>query len=377
MRTRSVLGTATVLALAAASLLAPSAAFASQETFANPVDTAQTTDFDISSVDIRYTASTLTVTSHFENYVAPDWRAAVYVLSGPESDPATVGYFVIAKTTGGVSTLDAQTYANSTSSSAAVDGVTVVKDEAAKTITATVPASKIGWSTPVYVVAVLQDSNGDSAIAAKQIDTDLVGLGPVAKGPALTSTAVTLTSPTQVYGSTPSVLVASVTPANVPGKVELVEGATIVSTAVVSNGTAVVVLPTSASSGVHAYFARFVPNDAEIFASSVSGTFPFTVVSVAKTTKTTVTLSKKSQKFKKSPAKVKVVVSGKKAVGTVTIFDGKKALKTVTLKGGKATYTLSKTLKKGKHTIKAVFTPKNVEAFKTSTSKSVKLTVKK
>ena len=376
MRTRSLLGTATVVALAAASLLAPSAAFAAQETFSNPIDTQATDDFDISSVDIRYTASTLTVTTHFENYASPDWQAIVYIMSGRSSDPATVGYIVIADTTAGTSTLDAVTYANSTTTSAAVDGVTVVKDEGAKTITASVPASKIGWNTPVYVTAVLQDNNGDSAFAAKQISPDILGLGPVAKGPALTATAVALTSPTQVYGSTPAVLVASVSPANVPGKVELVEGATVVSTAVVTNGTAVVVLPTSAPSGVHNYFARFVPNDAEIFASSVWGPFPFTVTSVAKATKTTVTLSKKSQKFKKGPAKVKVVVT-EKAVGTVTIFDGKKKLKTVTLKGGKATYTLSKTLKKGKHTIKAVFTPANVESFKASTSKSVKLTVKK
>lgn len=93
-------------------------------------------------------------------------------------------------------------------------------------------------------------------------------------------------------------------------------------------------------------------------------------------TKTTVKLSKSSQRYKKSPAKLTVGVSPKLA-GKAVIYDGKKKLKTVSVKNGKATYKFSKTLKRGTHKIKVVFKPSDTKKYKSSTSKTVKLKVKK
>lgn len=86
-------------------------------------------------------------------------------------------------------------------------------------------------------------------------------------------------------------------------------------------------------------------------------------------TATTLKASKPSQLFKnKSVVKLTATVTGKPA-GTVSFFEGKKLLKKVTLAKGSAS------LAKGKHKITAVFVPKDPEAFSTSSSKAVTISV--
>ena len=380
MRMRSMVGIAAVAVLAGAALSAAPVS-AAVTSFVNPLATAPTDNFDIVSSDVDFTAATLTVTSHTQNLVAGETTYFVYVLPAGKSLAENNGAFGFGGTSeNGASVTNTQ----HAEPSGAITGetansqVTLTVDVASQTLRASIPTSLIPTSAPLDFFAVTYGDSGSAYIAKtfSSSPVSVTGLGPLPIPLTATTTKLALSFGSQAYGGTPVAALVSVSPANASGSVQILSDGVPVANVPVSNGTAFANLPQTLASGPHSISATFTPTDAQAFSASSSTAAPFTVTSVAKATKTTVTLSKKSQKFKKSPAKVKVVVT-EKAVGTVTIFDGKKKLKTVTLKGGKATYTLSKTLKKGKHTIKAVFTPTNVESFKTSTSKSVKLTVKK
>ena len=78
-------------------------------------------------------------------------------------------------------------------------------------------------------------------------------------------------------------------------------------------------------------------------------------------------------------AKVSVAVSATGVVpaGTVTVREGVKTLKTATLSGGRATLTLPRTLKVGKHALVVTYTPKAGTSIKAPTPAKVTLTVKK
>ena len=380
MRMRSMIGIATVAVLAGAALSAAPVS-AAVTSFANPLATAPTDNFDIVSSDVDFTAATLTVTSHTQNLVAGETTYFVYVLPADKSLTENNGAFGFGGTSeSGVSVTNTQ----HAEPSGAITGetpnsqVTLTVDVASQTLRASIPTSLIPTSAPLDFFAVTYGDSGSAYVAETFVlsPVSVTGLGPIVAPVTATTTKLALSFGSQTYGGTPVAAFVSISPANASGSVQILSDGVPVATVPVSNGIAFANLPQTLASGPHSISAAFTPADAQAFSASASTAAPLTVISAATATKTTVTLSKKSQKFKKSPAKVKVVVS-EKAVGTVTIFDGKKKLKTVTLKGGKVTYTLSKTLKKGKHTIKAVFTPTNIEAFKTSTSKSVKLTVKK
>ena len=378
MLKRSLLGTAVTAALVAATLLVPSAAHAAQASFTNPLATPATDDLDVSSIDVRYTDSALTVTSHYENFTGNDYGVILYVLTGKVVSgspiPDLIG--IIAESTGGApAETDGVKYTGGTSAPISTTGVTLARDTTAKTLVMTVPSSILTLTGPVYIAEIASDSV-DSAMVGKQFSSDLEGLGPIARGPVESATTVTLTAPAQTYGTVAASVVATVTPADAAGIVQVFDGVTLIASAPVSAGKAVVALPATLSSGTHLLVAKFVPADGVTFGPSSSAAFPLSVISSAAATKATIKLSKSTQKYKKTASKVTVSVSGKPA-GTVAIYDGKKKLKTVTLKKGKATYTLSKKLKKGTHKIKAVFTPTDVEAFAPSTSKVVKLKVKK
>lgn len=229
------------------------------------------------------------------------------------------------------------------------------------------------WADPLYTIGIVTTGS----TGAYAVDAGSNGFGPVTKGPAATSTSVVLTSPTQVHGSTPATVVAQVSPAFAAGSVQLLEGSTLVASAPVNGGVAIVVLPSGYASGSHSIVAKFVPADPDNFAASVSSAMSLSVASAAVPTKTTLSLSKGVQAFKRSSVKATATVSVKSAVGSIVFADGKKVLKTVKLKKGKASFTTSKKLSKGKHAITATFVPADAEAYAPSASKKVTLKVAK
>lgn len=86
-----------------------------------------------------------------------------------------------------------------------------------------------------------------------------------------------------------------------------------------------------------------------------------------KASKSTITKGKKlTLAAKESPA----------VAGKVSFFDGAKRLAIVTVKKGRATFATTR-LKVGKHRLKATFTPTDRAVYASSTSKVVKVTVKK
>lgn len=95
-----------------------------------------------------------------------------------------------------------------------------------------------------------------------------------------------------------------------------------------------------------------------------------------------VSLTKKSQRVRKAPAKVKVTLeraarSSAQPRGKVVVKVGKRIVTRVSVKGSKKfRVSLPRKLKVGRHTVKVVFTPKKGTAYKKST-RSVKVRVKR
>lgn len=95
-----------------------------------------------------------------------------------------------------------------------------------------------------------------------------------------------------------------------------------------------------------------------------------------------VSLTKKTQKFRKAPAKVKVSLKRAKQNrvaprGTVVVKAGKRTVAKVQVKGPKSfKVSLPRNLKPGRHKVKVTFTPKKGTSHK-KVSRSVKLRVKR
>ena len=86
--------------------------------------------------------------------------------------------------------------------------------------------------------------------------------------------------------------------------------------------------------------------------------------------------SSKSSVVKGASLTLTAALTPTKAAGLVQFFDGTKKLATVHVTGGRASDALT-TLTVGAHSLKAVFLPTNGADFISSTSKVVKVTVKK
>ena len=379
MKYKSVTGVVVAAVVAASVLLVPSAATAAQASFTNPLADPDPANFAVTRIDATYTDAALTVVAHTRNSIGPGFTAYLYALDGPFTPGVSgKGYIVVGDSADGTTVeLNAVNYDGPGNTVASTEGVTIARDAESGTVTFTIPTARIFFAGPVYLIGQLADGSNQSEYFAQNVSSfPATGLGPIVKGPSPTTTAVTLTSTSQVYASTPGALVARITPATAAGTIQIVEGSTILTSAPVTGGVAVLNVPVNLSTGVHTFTARFVPADPVALSISDSAPISFTVISAAKATKTTVTLSKKTQTYKKSPAKLAVSVEGKPA-GSVAIYDGAKLVKTLALKNGKASYTLPKTLKKGTHSIKAVYITPNIEAYQASTSNTVKLKVKK
>ncbi|MDM4763544.1 hypothetical protein QT381_11035 [Galbitalea sp. SE-J8] len=404
MRTRRLTAIGAVVAIAAASLLAATPASANSASFPNPL--AASSGLRITSIDANYDETSLVVTQHVAD-VAPtgDWSTTLVILPQPTivatgTPPDIFG--VIFYVTAGVADLQVVHVVGSTSVPVDPAGVSVLRNDVTHTITTTIPTATVPYPGDIYLVSTLQDSVApDQALAAQSYSgTELTGLGPIRPAPAPTSIVATATSSTQSVDGPTAAIIAIVNPSGAAGSVQVLDGGSAIASAPVTNGIAVVPIPSTLAVGDHTLTSRFVPADDTAFASSLSSALPFTVKSIvgpagpagppgpagpagpaaspaSKATTTALALSKPSQKHgSKKVAKLTVTVSPT-AAGTVAVYDGTKVLKTLTVKKGKASYAFPKTLKKGAHKIRAVFVPSNFAAFAASASKTVKFTVKK
>lgn len=103
----------------------------------------------------------------------------------------------------------------------------------------------------------------------------------------------------------------------------------------------------------------------------------FTITGVKQSPHLSVSYSSATQKYKKKAVTLKITTKGPHT-GKATIYDGSKKLATVKVAGASATYTLSKSLKKGNHKIKVKFVPSDdyAKAYNTQTSKAKTIKVK-
>jgi hypothetical protein len=190
--------------------------------------------------------------------------------------------------------------------------------------------------------------------------------------PTTTTLAASPASPATVGGSV--TLTATVSPTTAAGSVSFNDGATVLGTAPVTNGTAT--LSTSALGiGTHSLTAAFAPTNPAAFASSASAALSYVVNPAAATPTTTalmVTPGGTAQQF--TDVTLSATVSPSAAAGTVQFLDGATAIGTVTVNAGAATIDAG-TLAVGSHSFTAVFTPADSKSFVTSTSSAVPFTV--
>ena len=364
-------------ALVSSSILAATPASAQALSFTNTLATPSMSDDDITSVDVDYGDSILTTTFHVQNVdLTTDLGVQAIVGKGPSGIVGGGGaVFFGGEFNGATTDTEAAFYTGGGSTPIPGAVVNLSRNASANTITVSVSTANLNLPSEVYVAGFVNQSS--SAYAGTFYSgSDIGGFGPVIKGTPITTTALELTWPTQQHNGTPVLAKATVSPATATGTVQFFDGTTLLGSLPLTGGAVYYALPSALSSGAHAIHATYVPTAPGGYLTSTSSAVALNVLSSAKATETTISLSKSTQKFKKTPAKLTVKVSGKPA-GSVVVKDGKKVLKTIVLKGGTAKYTFSKSLKKGTHKITATYVPLDIEAYATSTSKAKTLKVKK
>lgn len=133
------------------------------------------------------------------------------------------------------------------------------------------------------------------------------------------------------------------------GTVDFFEGDTEVASDVpLTSGAATTTI--TATPGEHTYTAVFSGDEGSVFESSTSEEATVTVVTSSKVSES---FPASVAKGKKAKGTITVTGDGATATGKVTLKEGSKTLASGNLKSGKVTFTLS--LKKGKHSIKAIY----------------------
>ncbi len=174
------------------------------------------------------------------------------------------------------------------------------------------------------------------------------------------------------YGKSASAKVTVAGSAGTPtGKVTLKDGSKTLGTATLNKGAATFALPKTLAAGKHTLTASYAGSSTT--AASTSGAVSFTVAKAKTTTKVAKVKAVKAGKKPKVTIKV-TSATGVPVNGKAVIKEKSKTLKTVTIKNGKATVSLSKKTKAGKHTIKVSFVA--TSNLKASTAKAT-VTVKK
>jgi hypothetical protein len=180
-----------------------------------------------------------------------------------------------------------------------------------------------------------------------------------------TTTTVTTSAPSQVYGTKKPVTVKATVSGGIgaqAGQVTFFEGKTPLVTKALTSGSATYTLPSTSTVGKHVYTASFT--NASTFSGSGSTSKPVTVA-VAKAPSVT------SLKYASQKAVVSVTSTGVAVNGTVKIYDGTKSIAVGPVSNGKATVKLA--LKKGTHKLHATFLPATTVSSSTSAVVSVKI----
>ncbi len=357
-----------IAAIASVSLVSP--AFATT-TINDPLNDAiaylengQTTatDYgDISSITVDYIKPTLTTTVNFQ-YLEEDVDINTLIVQLDTNGDNETDYVI--------GTIDGESLAENSSSLATTPVSTKIVYGAPGSYTYKLPTAFLGNPASLRVsvaAAWIEGEDVANVDTAPNFDFDSGDFAwSAAIAPSLQQTVipvVKLSASSQTYGKT-SVTARVTVPAAAAGTVRFSEGSKTIGTAKVTKGVASLALPKSLNAGKHTIVATFVPQNTAAY-SGKSATFKLTVK--AATTKLTAKVKSKKLAI--------AVTSGTatKASGKATIKEGKKKVATVKVKNGKATFTLTKKLKSGKHKLTVSFTPssKNFKA-----PKAVKVTVK-
>jgi hypothetical protein len=364
-----------VLVIGSAVLVAAPPASAATNVFVNPDRTADANDLDIQALGIDYNAETITVQASLEHFdPAPGFTFNVYLTPTQRTLADDPNYI----------NLTAQVNGNSQilTGSSTTNGVTVgpntisgasISVQGPSALTFTVPLGGATGAQTFFVWASLS-TPGASVNAGIPVVGGIVGFGPLNQSVVETSTSATLTSPTQVHNSTPATVLVSVNPTHGSGAIDIMDGSRVVATESYNGFDVSINLPKTLAYGTHTLVARYRSASPASYGDSASAPLSLAVLSGGTRTKTTLSISKGTQHYKKAAARVKVTVTHKPA-GKVTIYDGTKRLKTLTLKRGTVTYTLSRKLAKGKHKLHVEFTPTHIDSYAPSISKSHTLKV--
>lgn len=185
-----------------------------------------------------------------------------------------------------------------------------------------------------------------------------------------TTTALQVSAASVLYG-TPVRLTATVTPTGATGTVDFRNGVTLLKAVAVHDGTATLAT-TALPGGTDHLTATYVSNDTSSYAGSTSTSH---VVSV-KAHPTTTTIKASKSTITKGQALTLTATIAPAETGTVAFYDGAKKLGADKVSKGTATLSTTK-LPVGTQSLKAVFSPAVAADDKASTSKIVKVSVKK
>jgi 5'-nucleotidase len=366
------------LVIAASVLVAGAPASAAQNVFVNPAATPQANDLDISAVEIDYTADRFEFTALTQNFsAAAGYSFSVYITPTQQPLSAQPYYFTFTSVVSGNSMVVYEyfTQGATTTGPFTVGNAFTSVNNTDKTVLLSIPPLGIFENTTLFSWATLSD-NVVAVNAGIPAVGGTLGFGPINITTMTTSAELLLSSPTQVYGSNPSVVTASVGPSSARGTISVLDGAKVIASADFVGSDVAFNLPKTLAYGNHSLTAVFSPTNPVLYTSATSSAVPFAVLSPGTKTSTKLTLSKSTQHYKKKSAVVTVKVSHKPS-GKVVLYDGTKKLKTLTLKKGAASYKVSAKLAKGKHKLSAVFVPKKPLSYAPSTSKTRTLKVVK
>jgi hypothetical protein len=201
--------------------------------------------------------------------------------------------------------------------------------------------------------------------------------------PVATSSVLTLSAPSAVYGGDTVDAVVKVASASdvetLKGTVEILAGSTVVATATVNKfGNAKVALPNTLPVGISSLTATYSAEPGNALISSTSDAVELEVTEA--TTATEITLSAASQVFGQDPAATVDVVTSfvegsAPLTGTVKLYSDDDEIASSAVSAGTVSFVFPKTLAEGAHDITAEFVPATGSPVAGSVSEASVLTV--
>jgi hypothetical protein len=232
-----------------------------------------------------------------------------------------------------------------TLSPATCTGSVQIEDGATVIGAATISGSKASLSTTALTVGshamsamYLGDANCSSAAAGMMNET-------ITKAP--TTTSLSADSGSIAYGQTVN-LTASVSPAAATGTVQFLDGATVLATLPVTNGTVPVVTATNLTAGVHTFTAVYSGDG--VYSG---GTSAGAAVTVSKASAAVVLTASPNPSIAGQAVTFTAAVSPSSSTGSVQFLDGSTVIGTASLANGSASLSVSPAV--GTHSVTAVY----------------------